>query len=82
MGGEMNLKEACLKDAIPRSALFDKIKVLNCGEEIILKPKLGKFSKTFSPVYEELLLYRVKDLTNSCFPLMQIEFLKLTYNSI
>lgn len=61
---------------IPKSTLHDKIAALNRGEEIRLKPKLGRFTKTFSPEYEQVLVDHVKNLSNRCLPLMK-EFLKL-----
>ncbi|XP_036146776.1 uncharacterized protein LOC118646934 [Monomorium pharaonis] len=77
---KMGLREAALKYSIPKSTLHDKITCLKSGEEIALQPKLGRFTKTFLPEYEEQLLNHVKDLSNRCLPLMKKEFLKLAYD--
>ncbi|XP_011872753.1 PREDICTED: uncharacterized protein LOC105564741 [Vollenhovia emeryi] len=76
----MSLREASKKYDIPKSTLHDKIRCLKSGEEISLQPKIGRFTKTFPPEYEEQLVNHVKDLSNRCLPLMKKEFLKLAYD--
>jgi len=80
MSKEISLREASTKYGIPKSTLHDKVAYLKIGKEIVLKPKLGKFTKTFSSEYEEQLVNHVKDLANRCLPLMKKEFLKLAYD--
>ncbi|XP_011858337.1 PREDICTED: uncharacterized protein LOC105555900 [Vollenhovia emeryi] len=77
---KMSLREASKKYDIPKSTLHDKIRCLKSGEEISLQPKIGRFTKTFPPEYEEQLVNHVKDLSNRCLPLMKKEFLKLAYD--
>ncbi|KAJ8962215.1 hypothetical protein NQ318_018187 [Aromia moschata] len=76
----MSLRQASVKYDIPKSTLHDKVASLNAGKEVSFVPKMGRFSKTFSPEYEELLVNHVKDLSNRCLPLMKKEFLKLAYD--
>ncbi|XP_037293571.1 uncharacterized protein LOC119189035 [Manduca sexta] len=45
-----------------------------------MKPKLGRFTNTFSAEYEQVLVDHIKDLSNRCMPLMKKEFLKLAYD--
>ncbi|GBP19771.1 Pogo transposable element with KRAB domain [Eumeta japonica] len=77
---EMSLREASLRYDIPRSTLHDKTSLLNLGKEVSLTPKIGRFTKTFSPEYEETLVEHVKNLSNRCLPLMKKEFLKLAFD--
>ncbi|KOB76398.1 hypothetical protein OBRU01_03861 [Operophtera brumata] len=77
---EMSLREASLRYDIPKSTLYDKTSLLNRGQEVSLKPKIGRFTHTFSPEYEETLVEHVKDLSNRCLPLMKKEFLKLAFD--
>lgn len=77
---EMSLREASSRYNVPKSTLHDKITALNGGDEVTLQPKLGRFTKTFSPEYEQVLLGHIKDMSNRCLPLMKNEFLKLAYD--
>ncbi|GBP80965.1 hypothetical protein EVAR_54128_1 [Eumeta japonica] len=77
---EMSLREPSLRYDIPRSTLHDKTSLLNLGKEVSLTPKIGRFTKTFSPEYEETLVEHVTNLSNRCLPLMKKEFLKLAFD--
>ncbi|XP_045457552.1 tigger transposable element-derived protein 6-like [Melitaea cinxia] len=76
----MSVREASSRFNIPKSTLHDKTSALSRGEEVTLQPKMGRFTKTFSPEYEQVLLDHVKDLSNRCLPLMKKEFLKLAFD--
>lgn len=80
MSKELSLRTASAQYNIPKSTLHDKISALNRGEEVSLKPKLGRFSITFTPEYEEVLVKHVKDLSYGCEPLMKKKFLKLAFD--
>ena len=73
------LRQAAMRYNIPKSTVHDKIKALNRGEEVLMKPKLGRFTSTFSAEYKQVLVDHVKDLSNRRMPLMKNEFLKLAY---
>jgi hypothetical protein len=77
---EMSLREASSRYNIPKSTLHRKTSSLNRGREVSLQPKMGRFTNTFSPEYEQVLVEHVKDLANRCMPLMKKEFLKLAYD--
>ncbi|CAG9566689.1 unnamed protein product [Danaus chrysippus] len=80
MSKELSVRQAAMQYNIPKSTIHDKIKALNRGEEVTMKPKLGKFTSTFSAEYEQVLVDHIKDLSNRCMPLMKKEFLKLAYD--
>jgi len=80
MSKKMSLREASLQYDIPRSTLHNKITCLKSGKEITLQPKLGRYTKTFSPEYEEQLVNHIKNLARRCMSLMKKEFLKLAYD--
>lgn len=44
-----------------------------------LQSKISRFSNTFSPEYEQVLVEHAIDLSNRCLPLMKKEFLKLAF---
>lgn len=77
---ELSLRVASSRYSIPKSTLHDKISSIKRGEEVTLIPKLGRFTNTFSPEYEQVLVNHVKDLSNRCLPLMRKEFLKLAFD--
>lgn len=76
---KMTMREASERFNVPKSTLFDKVKLLKQGTEVEFKPVMGRFKKTFSEEYEQLLEFHVKDLANRCMPLSKKEFLKLAY---
>lgn len=77
---EMSVRQAAMVYQVPKSTLQDKLKALKRGDEVSMKPKLGRFTNTFSEQYEQVLVEHVKDLSNRCMPLMKKEFLKLAYD--
>ncbi|KAL3280910.1 hypothetical protein HHI36_004137 [Cryptolaemus montrouzieri] len=77
---EMSLREASLRYDIPKSTLHDETSSLNRGQEVSLQPKFGRFTNTFTPEYEQLLVEHVKGLSNRCLPLTKQEFLKYAYD--
>lgn len=77
---ELSLRDASSRYNIAKSTLHDKTSALNRGEEVTLQPKVGRFTNTFSPEYEQVLVDHVKDLSNRCLPLMKKEFLKLAFD--
>jgi len=56
------------------------IRSVNQGQQIILKPTLGRFQQTFTPEYERQLCQHVTDLHNSLMPLTRSEFLRFAYD--
>lgn len=47
---EMSLREASLRYDVPKSTLHDKTSLLNRGQEVtLMKPKIGRFTSTFTP---------------------------------
>lgn len=58
---KMTIREASERFNVPKSTLFDKVKLLRQGKEAELKPVMGRFKKTFSEEYEQLLECHVKD---------------------
>lgn len=70
----MTIREASERFNVPKSTLFDKVKLLRQGKEAELKPVMGRFKKTFSEEYEQLLECHVKDLANRCVPLSKKVF--------
>jgi len=80
MSKKKKIREAAVKYGIPKSTLHDKLALLKTGAEITLQPKIGRYTKTFQPDHEELLVNHVKDLSNRCLPLSKKEFLKLAYD--
>lgn len=77
---ELSLGVASLRYNIPKSTLHDKVSALKRGEEVTLQPKIGRFTNTFSPEYEQVLVNHVKDLSNRCMPLAKKEFLQLAFD--
>ncbi|XP_026728373.1 uncharacterized protein LOC113494293 [Trichoplusia ni] len=77
---KLSVRQAAMQYNIPKSTIHDKIKAINRGEEVTMKPKLGRFTSTFSAEYEQVLVDHIKDLSNRCMPLMKKEFLKLAYD--
>lgn len=65
---------------MPRSTLQDRIKALKSGQEVIFKPKLGRFESTFNENFLLQLYNYVKDLDNRLMPLTRLEFLKLAFD--
>lgn len=80
MNHNMTIREASERFSVPKSTLFDKVKLLKDGKEAVLKPVMGRFKKTFSDEYEDLLESHIKDLVDRCMPLSKKEFLKLAYD--
>ena len=64
----------------PRTSLQDRVKAVKQGQQIILKPILGRFQQTFTPEYERQLCQQVIDLDKCLMPLTRIEFLLFTYD--
>lgn len=77
---KMSLREAASRYGIPTTTLYDKLKLIREGKEVELKPVLGRFTKTFSSEYENVLVSHVKDLADRCMPLTKKEFLKLAFD--
>lgn len=80
MNQNMTIREASERFSVPKSTLFDKVKLLKEGKEAVFKPVMGRFKKTFSDEYEDLLESHIKDLADRCMPLSKKEFLKLAYD--
>lgn len=80
MSKELSLKEATTRYNIPKSTLHDRTSALNRGEEVTLKAKVSRFTKTFPPEYEQILVDHVKGLSNKYLRLMKKEFLKLAFD--
>ncbi|KAL3270183.1 hypothetical protein HHI36_009240 [Cryptolaemus montrouzieri] len=57
---EMSLREASLRYKIPKSTIHDKTSSLNRGQKVVLQPKLGRFTNTFTPEYEQLLVEHIR----------------------
>jgi len=53
---KISLRETSSRYGIVRSTSFDKIKCIKSGQEITLQSKLGRFTNTFPPEYEELFI--------------------------
>jgi hypothetical protein len=53
---------------------------LKQGQQIILKPVLGRFQQTFTPEYERQLCQHDIDLDNRLMPLTRSEFLRFAYD--
>ncbi|XP_022819194.1 uncharacterized protein LOC111351487 isoform X1 [Spodoptera litura] len=77
---KMSLRESASRYGIPTTTLYDKLKLIREGKEVELKPVLGRFTKTFSSEYENVLVSHVKDLADRCMPLTKKEFLKLAFD--
>lgn len=80
MSKKLSVRQAAMQYNIPKSTIHDRIKALNRGEEVSMKPKLGRFTSAFSAEYELVLKDHIKDLSNRCMPFMKNEFLKLAYD--
>jgi hypothetical protein len=65
---------------IPCTSLQDRVKAVKQGQQIILKPILGRFQQTFTPEHERQLCQRVIDLDNRLMPLTRSEFLRFAYD--
>lgn len=76
---ERSIREASSRFNIRKSTLHDKILALSRGKKT-LQPKMGRFTKKISPVYEQVLLDNVKYLYNRCLPVTKKEFLKLAFD--
>ena len=51
---------------VQRTSLQDRFKAVKQGQQIILKPILGRFQQTFPPEYRSQLRQHVTDLVVSC----------------
>lgn len=80
MNLKMTIREASVRFGVPKSTLFDKIKLLKQGKEVEFRPVMGRFRKTFSDEYEHLLESHIKDFADRCMPLSKNEFLKHSYD--
>jgi len=65
---------------VPLTTLQDRVKAVKQGQQIILKPILGRFQQTFTPEYEWQLCQHVTDLDNRLMPLTRSEFLRFAYD--
>ena len=65
---------------VPRTSLQDRVKAVKHGQQIILKPILGRFQQTFTPEYERQLCQHVIELGNRLMSLIRSEFLRLAYD--
>lgn len=70
------MRQASFRYNIPKNIVHDKTSAFNRGE-VTLQTKLGLFTNTCSPNYDELLVDHVKDLSNRSLPLIKKQFLKL-----
>jgi len=77
---KMSEKAAAERYEFPRTSLQDRVKAVKEGQQIILKPILGRFQQTFTPEYEMQLCQHVIDLDNGPMPLTRSEFLRFAYD--
>lgn len=80
MEKKLTIRLAAEKYDVPRSTLQDRVKALKNGQEVIFKPKLGRFESTFNENFSLQLYNHVKDLDNRLMPLTRLEFLKLAFD--
>lgn len=79
---EMTVREASERFSVPKSTLGDRVKALQLGKEVKIKPSLGNstsFPKTFTAEQEEMLYNHVKALDSQLMPLSRNEFLTLAF---
>ncbi|XP_067216924.1 uncharacterized protein [Linepithema humile] len=79
LSGELSIRKASERYAVPKSTLFDNIKVIKQGGEVSLYSKKG-FKKTFDEIYEMTLKEHVVNLSHRCMPLTKKEFQKLAFD--
>lgn len=48
MEGKLTVRLAAERYDVPRSTLQDRVKALKSGQEVVFKPKLGRFDSTFN----------------------------------
>jgi len=77
---EMSERAAAKSYEVPRTSLQDRVKAVKQGQNVILKPLLGRFQQIFTPEYERQLCQHVIDLDNRLMPLTRSEFLRLAYD--
>ncbi|KYN17212.1 hypothetical protein ALC57_10504, partial [Trachymyrmex cornetzi] len=75
----LSIRKTSERYAIPKSTLFDNVKIIKRGGEASLCSKLG-FKKTFDEIYKISLKEHFVNLSNRCMPLTRKEFLKLEKN--
>ena len=73
---EMSERAAAKRYEVPRASLQDRVKAVKQGQNVILKPILGRFQQTFNPQYKRQLCQHVIDLDNRLLPLTRSEFLR------
>ena len=59
---KMSERAAAERYEVPRTSLQDSVKAVKQGQQIILKPILGRFQQTFTPEYERQLCQHVLSL--------------------
>ena len=79
MEGKLTVRLAAERYDVPRSTLQDRVKALKSGQEVVFKPKLGRFHSTFNEHFSLQLYNHVRDLDNRLMPLTRLEFLKLAF---
>lgn len=80
--GKMSLRVAGEHFSVPKSTIERRLKSLNEGREVQMKPSLGNlkaFPRTFNDEQERILHDHVKNLDSQLMPLNKTEFLKLAY---
>jgi transposase-like protein len=77
---KMSERAAAERYEVPRTSLQDHVKAVTQGQQIILKPILGRFQQTFTPECERRLCQHVIELDNRLMPLTRSEFLHFAYD--
>ena len=77
---KMSERAAAERYEVPRTSLQDRVKAVTQGQQIILKPILGRFQQTFTPECERRLCQHVIELDNRLMPLTRSEFLHFAYD--
>jgi len=77
---KMSERAAAERYEVPRISLQDRVKTVKHGQQIILKPILGRFQQTFTPECERQLCQHVIELDNRLMPLTRSEFLRFAYD--
>ena len=77
---KMSERAATERYEIPRTSLKGRVKAVKQGQQIILKPILGRFQQTFTLEYERQLCQHVIDFDNRLMSLTRSEFLRFAYD--
>lgn len=76
---KLTVRTAAKMFGIPKSSLNDKVLSIKQKKVTVFHPKLGRYTQTFDPATEEILINYVKKMAEKCLPLDKTEFLRLAY---